>query len=399
MCVRKLSLALVLTAVLMVCFTWAAMAIDEGDMLPDFMAKDLKGNDVKISDYRVGYTLYDVWATWCGPCKKSMKSYQQNYAMFEKAGIKIVCVSVDAKIDEPTKWQEKEKAPWAMLHDGTKQTKALWGVNAIPTVFLVDPNGKILFKEIGFDDFATLWKKISSKVKVPTDNFVYPKFKAMGYKAEPVKVDFSELSSNMTLSFMIEDEKDFTKKSDVKLTKEPKYAADPMYGVIRVGKQSFAMAAVDSKNTGFMDTLYVDFNQNLDLTDDKAMEVPKYSNYSEVIFPLNVKTAAGTITYNVDCYSYNKAHKYYMDTATGYQAQISTDAKPVKVLLLDTNANGIFTDKTDVLLIDLDRNGIFDSFSPVYEYVALGDTLKLGNNSYKVEVLLGGKLINIKEVK
>lgn len=389
---------IVLALVMAVSFglsAWAA-EVQKGQIIPEFMVKDLNGNDVKISDFRGQYVLFDVWATWCGPCKKAMKSYIQNYSRFEKAGIRIVAISVDSKPELAADYAKKENLPFTVLHDSNKATKEHWGVTGIPTMFLVDPQGKVLIKEIGFDDFAGLWKEIGTVMNVSKyDNFVYPQLKLGTYQAQAAKIDWSTLSSNMTLSFVSSEEFDFVDKCSVSLAKEPKYANKPVYGVIQANGKFFVMAGVDTKKSGYMDLLYVDFNRNLDLTDDKPIEMPLYGNYTEIEFPLDVNVSSGTTPYLVTAYSYNKENKFYLTTAIGYQATIPTDGKAMKVMVIDSNANGRFDNTNDVILMDIDGNGIFDSFSAVREYNALGTVLKLGNTSYKIKFDMATKKIII----
>lgn len=379
----------VLTLMMAVSFSLVALAADveKGQIIPEFMVKDLNGKDVKISDFRGQYVLFDVWATWCGPCKKAMKSYIQNYAMFQKAGIKIVAISVDSKPELAADYAKKENLPFLVLHDTNKGTKEHWNVRGIPTMFLVDPQGKVLIKEVGFDDFAGLWKQISTVMKVDKnqDNFAYPKLKLGSYPAQAVKIDWNTLSSNMTLSFINSEEFSFQDKCSVTLAKEPKYANKPVYGTIKANGKFFVMAAVDTKKSGYIDLLYVDFNRNLDLTDDKPIEMPLYGNYTEIEFPLEVNVSSGSTPYLVTAYSYNKENKYYLTTAIGYQTTIPTDGKPMKVMVIDSNANGRFDNPNDVILMDVDGNGIFDSFSSVREYNMLSDILKFKNGSYKIK--------------
>ncbi len=156
----------VLLVLFVILFSLSALAVDEGELIPDFEVTDLQGNSLMISDFRGQYVLYDVWATWCGPCLNAMEGYVENYDKFVSAEIKIVAISVDAKIDDPIKFNEKEKLPFTVLHTNPQLTKDHWGIIGIPTMFLVDPDGVILFKEIGYENFSGIWEKISEKIDV-----------------------------------------------------------------------------------------------------------------------------------------------------------------------------------------------------------------------------------------
>ena len=162
---RKWHVAVIL-AFLLLCFSYSVLAIEEGEMLPDFDLKDLAGNDVKISDYFGEYVIFEVWTTWCGACRKAMEAFLDNYEKFQQAGIKVIAISADQKIDAPIEYVEKEKLPFTILHGSPNQISQLWNVTGIPSMFFVNPEGKIILRKVGFSTFDNLWEAISQKVDV-----------------------------------------------------------------------------------------------------------------------------------------------------------------------------------------------------------------------------------------
>lgn len=394
---KKISL---LVLVLLFAMSGAVMAaIEVGDQLPDFDLKDLDGNDVKISDYWSNYTLIDVWATWCGPCVKAMKSYKQNYDMFEQAGIKIVAVSVDSKASAPIKYVAKNEIPFTVLHvNGSKATKELWGVRGIPTMFLIDADGNVVFKEVGFSDFATLWEELGHIVdmsKVSEESL--PAIEAGTYVTNPVEIDYNALNKNLSIwDFMASEEFMLQEEPMAALVKEPEYANTPLYGMISFAGQDFTIVGVDAiaDETGWVDQLYVDFNGNKDLTDDgEPLQLVEYSSYTEIEFTMNVRKDGQTMPLVVTCYSYKGDNVYYFMNGLGFKTFIVTDGTPVKAMLLDANGNGQYTDAEDVLVMDLSGNAIFDSTSAVKEWTSLGEGITFGDTTYKITVENGAIVI------
>lgn len=395
--VKKISL---LVLVFLFAMSGAVLAaIEVGDQLPDFDLKDLNDNDVKISDYWSNYTLIDVWATWCGPCVKAMKSYKQNYDMFEQAGIKIVAVSVDSKASAPVKYVAKNEIPFTVLHvNGSKATKELWGVRGIPTMFLIDADGNVVFKEVGFSDFATLWEELSHIVDMSNvRQESLPEVEAGSYVTNPVEINFSEMNKNLSIwDFMLSEEFDLQAEPMTELVNEPEYPNTPLYGMISFAGQEFTIVGVDSipDETGWVDQLYVDYNGNKDLTDDgEPIQMEEYSSYTETEFTLNVRNDGQTMPLVVTCYSYKGDNKYYFMNGLGFKTFIITDGTPVKAMLLDANGNGQYTDAEDVVLMDLSGNGIYDSTSAAKEWTSLGEGINFGETTYTITVENGAIVI------
>lgn len=70
--------------------------VGPGSVAPEFMAVDLEGREVSLSDLRGEVVLLNVWATWCPPCRDEMPSMQRLYEQLGPEGLRIVAVSIDA---------------------------------------------------------------------------------------------------------------------------------------------------------------------------------------------------------------------------------------------------------------------------------------------------------------
>ncbi|MCK4258277.1 MAG: TlpA family protein disulfide reductase [Halanaerobiales bacterium] len=404
---KKWGISLLLI-IMVVCFSYSVLAVKVGNMIPDFGLKDLEGNDVKISDFQGEHVLYAVWTTKYEACRKIMRAYTQNIDKFKKAEIKIVAISVDSNIDDLKQYLEENELPFTVLHADKGEdsaylpTEELWRIRVIPSLLFVNPEGKILYTEAGFSDFSSLWMQVSHKLEAGQNvKIKYPILKDGNYEAEPVKVDYDILSENLTLGFLNYDVKNFMASTDVPLEKEPDYPNTPQYAPIYIGEQLFMMVGVDSKKNGFMDQIYVDFNQNLDLTDDgDPLSLLTLGKYNKVAFNLEVKMAEDIVVpYQINCYAYEGRSVYFKLTVMGYQFQIETNEEPINALLLDSTSNGAFDNMKDVVLLDLDKNGIYDSYSPITEWSTLDCRIHLGAFGYRIKVRENGKDILVEKTK
>lgn len=122
-----------------------------GMTAPEFAAMDITGKKFNLSDYRGKYVLLEFWASWCVPCRAENPDLLKAYKKYQDKGFVVVGISLDDKKDRWEKAIEEDKLPWIHTSDlnafDNKLAK-LYGVQPIPDNFLIDPQGKIIARQL-----------------------------------------------------------------------------------------------------------------------------------------------------------------------------------------------------------------------------------------------------------
>ena len=124
---------------------------------------NLAGNDFNWESYRGKIVLVDFWATWCGPCRKSIPAIAELHKRLGDSGFEVVGVNLDADPETALKYVQENGIEWENLgSDGAKSAAETYGVSAIPTMMLIDPEGNIVAIE---HQLAKLETKITQQLE------------------------------------------------------------------------------------------------------------------------------------------------------------------------------------------------------------------------------------------
>jgi thiol-disulfide isomerase/thioredoxin len=117
----------------------------------DFTLPDSIGRPLRLSSFIGKYILLEFWASWCGPCRRDNPGLVSLYNEYKSKGFEIFGVSVDVSSAQWKKAIVADKLSWpsVMTQNGSDDTVALqYGIYEIPTNYLINPDGKIIAKNL-----------------------------------------------------------------------------------------------------------------------------------------------------------------------------------------------------------------------------------------------------------
>lgn len=118
-----------------------------GDTIADMKVQEFKGETQLFSKFRNNkYTLIDVWGTWCLPCIKQFPHIREVYTKIDKSKINFISVCYDSDNEEEriANLIKKYQLEWTQLIDKDGSFIDFLQVEKFPTIYLLDPEGKVL---------------------------------------------------------------------------------------------------------------------------------------------------------------------------------------------------------------------------------------------------------------
>ena len=122
-----------------------------GQPAPEIELPNPQGEMVKLSDMKGKYVLIDFWAAWCKPCRQENPNLVRMYNLYKDKGFEVFGVSLDRTKEDWLKAIEDDGLTWTHVSDlqyFNSKAAETYQINAIPATYMLDPDGKIIAKDL-----------------------------------------------------------------------------------------------------------------------------------------------------------------------------------------------------------------------------------------------------------
>ncbi|MFZ4102633.1 MAG: redoxin domain-containing protein [Sphingobacterium thalpophilum] len=139
-----------------------------GAIAPEFALSDTSGKAIPLSSLKGKHVLLDFWAAWCGPCRQENPNVVNAYQQFKDKGFTVFGVSLDRDKKSWLAAIREDNLNWQHVSDlkyWSSEAAALYGVSSIPRNFLLDPDGRIIARDLRGPDLLDKLNQI-----FPTNN-------------------------------------------------------------------------------------------------------------------------------------------------------------------------------------------------------------------------------------
>lgn len=124
--------------------TLPVVATGQGDKAPALALKDLRGRNLRLSDYRGKVVLLNFWATWCPPCRAEMPDLVRMQREYRGRGLRVIGVTYPPQTAAEVRRFVRELKVNYPVALGTKETKDLFDRSeTLPVTVVIDREGNV----------------------------------------------------------------------------------------------------------------------------------------------------------------------------------------------------------------------------------------------------------------
>jgi peroxiredoxin len=133
---------------------------------PNFVRTDLEGRLLRLDQFKGRVVLLNFWATWCGPCVEEIPAFSRWQHEFGEGRLQVIGVSMDDDEGGVKRFIARHRVAYPIVMGDAKLAESFGGVYGLPQSFLIDTQGRIVYRSVGQSRIETLHSKISGLIGI-----------------------------------------------------------------------------------------------------------------------------------------------------------------------------------------------------------------------------------------
>ena len=128
---------------------------------PDFSLPAVDGTMFSMSDYAGQVVIIDFWATWCPPCLEMIPVLKKLHTNYSDKGLAVLGISLDREgLEILGPFVHRKMIPYKIVMGDERIVRTFGGVATIPTLYIVDREGRLVRKMVGYHSYSDLENEI-----------------------------------------------------------------------------------------------------------------------------------------------------------------------------------------------------------------------------------------------
>ena len=123
--------------------------IEHKPIAPRFSLPDMQDQPRELSDYRGKPVIISFWATWCPPCRAEIPYFNRAWEKLKDDDVEMLFVNINEGKETIEAYEKQVPIKLTILRDETAGQLANWNMTGLPTTFILDPDGRVVYQAMG----------------------------------------------------------------------------------------------------------------------------------------------------------------------------------------------------------------------------------------------------------
>ena len=130
---------------------------------------------LSLDEYQGFIVLIDFWASWCAPCRVSLPLLDELRSRYQHKGFEVISINLNPNPNDAVKFLKRYPVNYPVVFDGSKTVSKQFHLKSIPSSYLMNQNGEVVFSQQGFNrsDIQLIESQIQELLgEIPQDDVV-----------------------------------------------------------------------------------------------------------------------------------------------------------------------------------------------------------------------------------